>query len=123
MPPPMLNPTSCHISPLLEIPAAIQTEIFPCGSLSQLPFLQFPWPTMSTITLQHKAIKFFSHHDEPTAEDVKTIPKIPISLVPFLQDLVMACKVAVQLDAKSVQYLYILFTSTMHLPMWVLVYW
>jgi hypothetical protein len=88
----MLNSATRYIHPTLEIPAEIQSEVFPDVSLSVLDFLQFPLPIVSGTATRHKPSDFFSK-DQPNTQNIKAIQKIPdppaktvAELVVFVQD-------------------------------------
>ena len=90
----MLSLTLRYIPPSLEIPADVQTVAFPDATLSVLDFLQFPLPIISGAALHHKTSEFFSN-ERPTAQDIKTIQKIPIPPANTVVLLVTGCKAAV----------------------------
>lgn len=97
----MLSPTFRYVHPLFEIPADVQSKIFPDASLSVLEFLQFPIPIISAAATRQETSKFFSKHD-PNIQAIEDIQKIPVPPVKVVTELVDACKKAVLSGAKSV---------------------
>jgi hypothetical protein len=118
----MLSPTLRYIHPSLGIPADVQAVAFPDATLSVLDFLQFPLPIISGATSCHKTSEFFST-EWPTAQDIKTIQKIPIPLANTVVLLVTGCKAAVLSRVRSVKCPHAPSASAQSLPMWVILYW
>ena len=73
----MLSPTFHYVHPLFEIPADIQSKIFPDASLSVLEFLQFPIPVISAVATQQETSNFFSKHD-PNIQAINDIQKYSV---------------------------------------------
>ena len=118
----MLNSATHYIHPTLEIPAEIQSEVFPDVSLSVLDFLQFPLPIVSGTATRHKPSDFFSK-DQPNTQNIKAIQKIPIPPAKTVTELVVLCKTAVLSGTHSLKCLHVPSASAERFPVWIIPYW
>jgi hypothetical protein len=118
----MLNSATRYIHPTLEIPAEVQSEVFPDVSLSVLDFLQFPLPIVSGTATRHKPSDFFSK-DQPNTQNIKAVQKIPVPPAKTVAELVVLCKTAVLSGTHSLKCLHVPSASAERFPVWVIPYW
>ncbi|KIM71177.1 hypothetical protein PILCRDRAFT_93993 [Piloderma croceum F 1598] len=118
----MLNSATHYIHPTLEIPAKIQSEVFPDVSLSVLDFLQFPLPIVSSTATRHKPSDFFSKY-QPNTQNIKAIQKIPIPPAKTVAELVVSCKTAVLSGTHLLKCPRVPSASAERFPVWIIPYW